>query len=78
MAEIIEALLEVDKITRWFLFILILMEFLSGWALVGKFGMDRLIPKEIAAILHAMLDIPTFILFLIHCLPRIYLKLKKR
>jgi len=76
--EIAKMLLEIDEITRWFLLLFIILFFISGYSMVGKFGLEGVLPRNLAIKIHATLDIPTLLLLLIHCCPRIYFRLKRR
>lgn len=76
--EMASVLLEIDRITRWFLLLLILLYFISGYSMVGKFGMNKILSKKIATRIHTILDFPTLLLLAIHCCPRIYFFLRRR
>ena len=75
--EFAKMLKEIDRITRWFLLLFIILQFISGYAMVGKYGFEKILPQDFAAKLHLTLDIPTLILLFIHCFPSIYFIIKK-
>ena len=61
------------RATGWLLAPFILADMASGYAISGKFGMDRFMEMETAMKVHSNMDLPFGILLLGHLVPSIYL-----
>jgi cytochrome b subunit of formate dehydrogenase len=70
-------LVKVVRVSGWFLFLLMVVYIVSGYAMCGEFGLQRLVGAQQALALHKALDVPLVALFLTHSLPSIYLALRR-
>jgi uncharacterized BrkB/YihY/UPF0761 family membrane protein len=60
------------KISGWILLLMIIIYFVSGYALVREYGFDRLMSHKDAWKWHNLLTIPFFIALFIHIFPVFY------
>ena len=70
-------LVKIIRLTGWLLFFLVLVYIVSGYAMCGEFGFDRLIEPQQALTFHKALDVPLVVLFLMHSVPSIHLALRR-
>ena len=70
-------LIKVVRISAWFLFVLMVVYIMTGYALCGKFGVDRWLDAQQALDLHKFLDEVLVALFLIHSIPAMYLAIRR-
>jgi hypothetical protein len=64
-------------ISGWILLVMIIIFFISGYALVHEYGFDRLMNHKTAWHWHSTLAIPFLILLFLHVFPAIYFKIRK-
>ncbi|MEM2927950.1 MAG: hypothetical protein QXP60_03155 [Nitrososphaerota archaeon] len=68
--KILKWLIKLDRILRWILVIILLIEILSGYCLIKPYFIERvtfnLINRYNAYFLHTLLDFPIFILASFH------------
>lgn len=65
------------RISGWLLFVMIIIYFISGYALVHEHGFDKLLARKYARMLHCVMDIPFLILLVMHVFPNIYFRVKR-
>jgi hypothetical protein len=79
---ILKWLIKLDKLLRWILIIILLIEILSGYCLIKPYFIERvtfnLINRYNAYFLHTLFDFPIFILVSFHACLYIYQCYKTR
>ena len=70
-------LVKIVRISGWLLLLLMVAYLATGYALCGKYAFGRLIEAQQALTFHKMLDWPLIVLLLAHCLPSIYLAVRR-
>jgi len=70
-------LIKIARLTGWVLFGLMLVYIITGFALCGKLGMDKLIGIESALAIHQLFDWPLVCVFVIHSSIMIYFALRR-
>ena len=70
-------LIKLVRASGWFLFPLMVLYTITGYALCGKFGMAGWVQPEEALRLHQIFDVPLVTLFLLHSLPSMYLAVRR-
>jgi len=78
--KILKWLIKLDRILRWILIIILLIEILSGYCLIKPYFIERvtfnLINRYNAYFLHTLFDFPIFILASFHACLYIYQRYK--
>lgn len=69
---------KIVRTTGWILVPFILAYMASGYAMSGKFGMDRFMDTEAAMKLHSSMDLPFGIVIVCHVIPSLYLAIWRR
>ena len=64
--------------TAWPLLILLLFYLVTGFAMSGRFGLDRWMDEKKALAVHKALHVPLLLLFPIHGVCATYLALRRR
>ena len=59
-------LVKMSRASGWLLLVLMILYLLTGYALCGKFGAERLFSVQVSNHLHATLDGPLVVLVVIH------------
>ena len=59
-------LVKVNRLCAWLLFPFMLILFITGVAIVGKYDFNKLIEPNFAFKVHSFITIPSFICFFIH------------
>ena len=73
----INALLyKIQKISGWLLFVMLIIYFVSGYAMVHKYGLNAIITRKDARFWHTVLACPFFIATFAHIFPSIYFAAK--
>ena len=70
-------LIKLVRLSGWFLFILMILYIITGYALCGEMGVERLIEPEQALKVHQLFDVPLVVLFLAHSLTSIYFAMRR-
>ena len=70
-------LVKLSRVSAWLLLLLMLLYIVTGFALCGKYGVQRLIDTQFALLLHKIFDWPLVVLFLIHAGVSAYLALRR-
>lgn len=65
-------LLTISKISAWILLVFIIIYFITGFSMTGRFGF-KVVDPNTAFSIHSGLAIPMFIIFLIHTVISTYL-----
>jgi cytochrome b subunit of formate dehydrogenase len=76
-AKIYSALLKIDKISCWILFVLMILFIISGYSLIGKYGMQSLMDRKTALLIHINLSELLVFFFILHSGIRIYFAVKR-
>jgi len=64
------------KISGWLLLLMLIVYFVSGYALVKEYGFDRLMSHKNAWKWHSMLALPFLTVLLLHIFPSFYFAAK--
>lgn len=67
-------LLKIADISGWLLLVILILYFISGYAIVHKYGMEYLMNNEHAWFWHQYLTIPFFIFLFLHIIPYYYVR----
>jgi len=70
-------LIKTVRISGWFLLVLLILFIVSGYAMCGEFGFDKLVDSHAAETLHKSIDVPLVTVFLAHSLAAIYLAFRR-
>ena len=70
-------LIQIDRICGWLLIPFMILFYISGFALVGKYSFNKLIDPNKAMMLHSVLTMPTFFCFIVHVGIRIFFTIKR-
>jgi len=70
-------LVKVVRVSGWFLFLLVPVYIVTGYAVCGKLGMSERIDPADALAVHRVLDVPLIVLFLAHSAPATVLALRR-
>lgn len=71
-------LFKLAKISGWMLLIILFLYFVSGYAMVHEFGMDKVLHRHQAYVLHKILAIPFLVCLILHIMPYQFLKSHKK
>ena len=74
---ILKILTKLNRICAWLLIPLILLFFISGFAITGKYGLNEIIEPNRALRMHSKLAMPTFVCFFIHTGISIFCAIKR-
>ena len=69
--------LKVCRVSGYALFLLMLLFVGTGFALCGKYGVERLIEPQTALFIHKLFDLPLVGLFFVHSLLAIYFSMRR-
>lgn len=69
--------LKLCHISGYVLFLLMLLFVGTGFALCGKYGVERLIAPQTALFIHKLFDLPLVGLFLLHSLLAFYFAMRR-
>jgi len=67
-------LIKIDRVAAWILFFLMLLFFITGWSMTGRF---QIIRPGLAQNIHTSLCLLIFIFFLTHAGIQIYFAIKR-
>ena len=70
-------LIKIARITGWLLFFLVLLYILTGFALCGDYGFQRLINYHAALGVHRFFEWPLVVVFVVHSAVTIYFALRR-
>lgn len=70
-------LIKISRFTGWVLFVLVLAYIITGYALAGLYGFDKLMSSEMALRIHRSFDLLLVFVFLVHAGITIYFALKR-
>lgn len=70
-------LVKTVRLSAWPLLVLMIIYFLSGYALCGLHGLGSLMSAEKALAIHKNLDVPLLAVFLAHTLPATWLAIQR-
>ena len=56
----------ISRVAAWLLLVVLLLYMVSGYALCGRYGADRLMDSQLALAIHDDLDVPFFVLLAVH------------
>lgn len=70
-------LVKINRICAWLLLPFVLIFFITGTAIVGKYGFNKFIEPNFAFKLHSFLTIPGFICFLTHSSLSVFFAIKR-
>jgi hypothetical protein len=70
-------LIKTVRISGWLLLPLMILYIISGFAILGDFGLNRLIEPNAAKLIHSDFSWPLVVLFLVHSLVAIYFALRR-
>jgi len=65
------------RISGWVLLLMIIVYFISGYALVEKYGFEKLMAHKNAWYWHSIMTIPFLIALFLHIFPVFYFAIKK-
>ena len=68
---------KIVRISSWPLFLVVILFFLTGYAMSGDYGLGTLIDAKRALAIHKMLHGPLLVLVLLHSLPAMYLAIRR-
>lgn len=66
-----------NKIISYMLLILLIMYFVSGFAMTHQFGFDRILSRHLAHTIHLKMTIPFFILIFLHIFTSVKTDIKR-
>lgn len=69
-------LYKIQKISGWLLLIMLIIYFISGYAMAHKYGMNAIMTRKEARFWHGILACPFFIAIFAHIFPSIYFAFK--
>ena len=72
-----KTLLTISKISAWILLVLVIIYFITGFSMTGRFGFKVVNPNT-AFTIHSVLAIPLLIIILIHAVVSICLFMRPR
>jgi len=64
-----KTLLKIAEFSGWMLLVMLILYFISGYAMVREYGMDALMTKHRAWIWHKYLAVPFLIFLFLHIVP---------
>jgi len=70
-------MIKVARVTGWFLLPLMVLYVLTGFALCGKFGFERLMDIQLALEIHKLFDWPLVVVFLVHAGAAVYVAMRR-
>ncbi|OHB68019.1 MAG: hypothetical protein A2V70_17430 [Planctomycetes bacterium RBG_13_63_9] len=70
-------LIKAVRTSGWLLLPLMILYMVSGFAILGDFGLNRLIEPNMAKLIHRDFSWPLAVLFLVHCPVAIYFALRR-
>jgi hypothetical protein len=70
-------MVKVSRLSGYLLFFVMLLFVFTGFALCGKYGVDRLISPRDALAIHQLFDVPLVILFALHSAAVLYLSIRR-
>jgi len=70
-------LVRVSRASGWLLLVVMVLYLLTGYALCGKFGAERLLSVQVSQHLHATLDGPLVVLVVAHAGVSAYLAFRR-
>jgi len=70
-------LLKISRFSAWVLLVLVIINFITGFSMTGRFGFNRLINVRTATLIHDNIWILLIIFFLLHAGISIYFALKR-
>ncbi|MEI6071626.1 MAG: hypothetical protein WCS31_07525 [Verrucomicrobiae bacterium] len=68
---------KIVRVSSWPLFLIVLLFFMTGYAMSGQYGLGSMIEAKRALAIHNMLHGPLLVLLLVHSLPAAYLAFKR-
>ena len=68
---------KIVRISSWPLFLIVILFFLTGYAMSGDFGLGSWIDAKRALAIHKLLHGPLLALVLLHSLPAMYLAIRR-
>jgi hypothetical protein len=71
-------LIKIARLSGWLLLGLMVLYIGTGFALCGKFGVDRLIDKDTALFIHQVFDWPLVSIFSVHACIVSYFAMRRR
>ncbi len=77
MSKLNLVLLRIVRWSSWPLLPVILLFFLTGYIMDGRYGLARLADEKTALTFHRMLHGPLMVLVLVHSIPAVYLALQR-
>jgi len=75
--KILSYLIKLERWSCWLLFVLTVFFLITGYSMLGEYGLSRIISKREATDIHTVLGMPFLILFAFHMSLRIYFVLKR-
>jgi len=70
-------LLRVERISGWVLLPLIVVYFISGFAMAGDYGLNSAVSLRLAHNLHTILHVPLLIFFVLHAGPAVFFAVRR-
>ena len=70
-------LIKIVRLTGWLLFFLVLLYILTGFALCGEYGFNKLINYQAALNVHKIFEWPLIVIFLAHSFITMYFAFRR-
>ena len=71
-------LFKLNRFFAWLLLPSIIIFFITGYAIVGKYSLQKFVEPNLAFNIHAIIALPTFLLFLAHSGISVFFAIKRR
>ncbi|MGQ9576819.1 MAG: hypothetical protein ACUVUC_16070 [Thermoguttaceae bacterium] len=70
-------LVKIARISGWLLLVLMLVYIVTGFALCGEYGLERLVSYQLALEIHKVFEWPLVVVFLTHASVTIYFAFRR-
>ena len=74
---ILKILVKLNRICAWLLIPLILLFYISGFAITGEYGLNEILDPNKALRMHSILAMPTLVCFLAHVGISVFFAIKR-
>ena len=71
-------MMRIDRISAWLLLPVMIMYIITGYVMLGWFGLHGLVDKNAALLLHIELHLPLLILFILHAGINVFFYLRRK
>ncbi len=71
------ALLKLARASGWVLLALVSLFIVTGYALSGQYGLDRIVGPQLALTVHRISDVPLLVFFGVHAVTVVYFALRR-